>query len=353
MDTNAHRAAFAILLAVVSVAFIWLLLPFYGAILWAVILAIVFQPMQRYLERRLPGRTNAVALISVLACVCVAIIPMMLLTGSLVGQGASLYERMQSRQIDMAAIISEFRAGIPDWAESRIQQFGLGDFNTIRDKLAEVFMQGSQMVAGQAFNIGQNTLHFFVSAGIMLYLLFFFFRDGPRIVSAVGGCLPLREDYTLALLAKFKAVVRATVRGNIIIALIQGLIGGTAFWLLGIEAALLAGVLMAFLSLVPAVGAAIVWAPVAAYLLISGSIFQGLILIGVGAGVIGLVDNILRPPLVGKETRLPDYVVLVSTIGGMSILGINGFVLGPLIAALFISAWTLLRDEQLRSDPNV
>jgi predicted PurR-regulated permease PerM len=145
--------------------------------------------------------------------------------------------------------------------------------------------------------------------------------------------------------------VRATVKGNVIIAAIQGTIGGVAFWLLGIEAALLWGALMAFLSLLPAIGAALVWGPAAAWLLLTGSVGKGVILIAVGVGVIGLVDNLLRPPLVGKDTRLPDYVVLVSTLGGMSIFGINGFVIGPLIAALFISGWALYRDEQQRGGP--
>jgi predicted PurR-regulated permease PerM len=118
------------------------------------------------------------------------------------------------------------------------------------------------------------------------------------------------------------------------------------FWLLGIGGALLWGALMTFLSMLPAVGSALVWVPVAAYLLLSGAIAKGVILILVGVFVIGLVDNLLRPSLVGKDTRMPDYVILVSTLGGLSLFGINGFVIGPLIAALFIAGWTLFRDEQ-------
>src|SRR5690606_17472829 len=115
--------------------------------------------------------------------------------------------------------------------------------------------------------------------------------------------------------------------------------GGVTFWLLGLEGALLWGALMVVLSLLPAVGAALVWGPAAAWFLLSGDLWRGFILIGVGLGIIGLIDNLLRPPLVGKDTRLPDYVVLVSTLGGLSIFGINGFIIGPLIAALFISCW--------------
>ena len=141
-------------------------------------------------------------------------------------------------------------------------------------------------------------------------------------------------------------MVRATVKGNIVVAVIQGTIGGVIFWALGIKGALLWGTLMAFLSLLPAVGSALVWVPAAGYLLLTGALWRGLILVLVGVLVIGLIDNVLRPILVGKDTRMPDYVVLVSTLGGISIFGINGFVIGPLIAALFIAAWTLFRDEQ-------
>lgn len=185
----------------------------------------------------------------------------------------------------------------------------------------------------------------------MLYVLFFLFRDGVGIARSIRASLPLSDNYSGRLLAKFATVVRATVKGNFIIAAIQGAIGGVTFWLLGIEGALLWGVLMAFLSLLPAVGAALVWAPAAAWLLLGGEVFSGLVLIVVGVGVIGLVDNLLRPPLVGKDTRLPDYVVLVSTVGGLSVFGLNGFVIGPLIAALFVACWELFRDEQGRGHP--
>lgn len=194
--------------------------------------------------------------------------------------------------------------------------------------------------------IGQGTVQFAVGLGVMLYLLFFLFRDGHTLALAIRRASPLKERYTDQIFRKFASVVKATVKGNVIIAIVQGAIGGITFWLLGLEAALLWGVLMAMLSLLPAVGAALVWAPVAGYLLLSGDYFRGLILIAVGAFVIGLVDNLLRPPLVGKDLRLPDYLILISTVGGISLVGINGFVIGPLIAAMFVAVWSLFNDDQ-------
>jgi len=131
-----------------------------------------------------------------------------------------------------------------------------------------------------------------------------------------------------------------------VVAIVQGSLGGLIFWILGIHAALLWGVVMTFLSLVPAVGAGLVWAPAAVYLLATGDIWQGVVLIAFGVLAIGLVDNILRPILVGKSTRMPDYLVLISTLGGIAAIGISGFVTGPLIAAMFLAVWDVVATSR-------
>ena len=140
---------------------------------------------------------------------------------------------------------------------------------------------------------------------------------------------------------KLRRVVRASVKGNLAVAITQGALGGVIFWVLGIHSALFWAVLMMFLSLLPAVGAGIVWAPVAVYFVVTGSVWQGVVLALYGVFVIGMVDNVLRPILVGKDTKMPDFLILISTLGGMAIFGLNGFVIGPLIAALFLSSWGL------------
>lgn len=343
---SVQRVSFYILLALVTVAFAWLLIPYYTAVLWGVILAIIFYPVQEWLTRVLGGRRNIAALLSVLMCICLVIIPMLAIFGSLVQEGTSLYQRMSTREFDLNDYITRILGALPDSLEDWLKRFELGDFAEWRTRISSAIMQGSQLFASRLVSFGQNTLQFFIGFGIMLYLLFFLFRDGAELGRSIRRAIPLDDDYTRQFLEKFTAVVRATVKGNIIIAMIQGTIGGVAFWLLGIEAALLWGVMMTFFSMLPAVGAALVWAPAAVWFIVSGSWAKGVILILVGVLVIGLVDNLLRPPLVGKGTRMPDYVVLISTVGGISLVGINGFVIGPLIAAMFIAAWSLLAEEQ-------
>ena len=156
----------------------------------------------------------------------------------------------------------------------------------------------------------------------------------------------MRREQRSDLVEKFATVVRATVKGNIVVAAVQGALGGVIFWVLGVEGALLWGVMMALMSLIPLLGSGVVWLPVALYLLATGAITKGVVLILFCVFVIGLIDNLLRPILVGRDTRMPDYMVLLSTVGGLSVFGINGFIVGPVIAAMFFAAWDIFSEAR-------
>jgi predicted PurR-regulated permease PerM len=337
-----------LLLILVTAAFTWILLPFYGAVFWAVILGIIFAPLQRRLLLKLNYRRNLTSLATLLICLVIAILPVIFISALLVQEGTNLYKNIESGQLDIASQIAQFKHLLPSPLQHLLDRFGLGNFEGLRDKIAKGVVQGAQYFATQVFSFGQGTFDFVVSFGIMLYLLFFFLRDGSELARKMRSAVPLDEQQKRRLQLKFNRVVRATVKGNLLVAVTQGVLGGLIFWFLDIPSALLWGVLMAFLSLLPAVGAAIVWAPVAVYFLLSGAIWQGVVLALFGAVVIGLVDNALRPILVGKDTRMPDYLILISTLGGLSVFGLNGFVIGPLIAALFMSSWEIFVETQGR-----
>jgi len=334
--------SFGVALALVTGAFLWLILPFSGAMLWAVILAILFDPLHRALGRRLEKRPNLVAGISVVICICIAVLPAAVLLAALANEATSFYIRLSTQQLEIGTLLEQIRLAAPDFVSQGLAWLDLGNMEELQSKLTSFLMQVSQAVASRAVMIGQGTAEFFISLGVMLYLLFFLFRDGALIVALIRTRSPLGERNTERLVEKFVLVIKATVKGNVTIAIIQGSIGGVTFWLLGMEAALLWAALMAILSLLPAIGAALVWAPAALYLFTSGAYLKGAILLAVGLGVISMIDNLLRPPLVGKGIQLPDYVVLISTLGGLSVIGMNGFVLGPLIAALFVAVWSLV-----------
>lgn len=341
-----QQLSFLTAVALVSAAFVWILLPYYGAILWAVILAILFHPLQRMLEQRLGGRRNLAGILSVLASICIAVIPGALILASLAREATALYTRISTRQFDPGALIGQVQGALPPVVLDALSALGLGSTAEIQTKLTSFLLQASQTIATGAVAIGQNTAQFLIGLGVMLYLLFFLFRDGADLIVLIRRASPLSDRHTQHILGKFSSVVKATVQGNVIIATIQGATGGVAFWALGIEAALLWGVLMTVLSLLPAIGAGLVWVPAACYLLLSGAYLKGAILLLVGTLVISTIDNLLRPTLVGKGTLLPDYVVLVSTVGGLSLIGMNGFVIGPLIAALFVAVWSLFIEDE-------
>jgi predicted PurR-regulated permease PerM len=344
--TQLHEKTFLTLLVIVTVAFGWILLPFYGAVFWGSVLAILFAPFYRKLLLKMHQRRNLTALISLFLVLLIVILPLALITISIVKEAILLYDNIRSGQINFGLYFQQTIAAMPQWMVHLLERFGLNDLPAIQKTLSNGAVQGSQLIAKQALSIGQNTFDFLISFGIMLYLLYFLLRDGSSLSARIRHAIPLTPAHKRHLFSKFTTVIRATVKGNIAVAAAQGALGGMIFWILGIEGALLWGVLMAFLSLLPAIGAALIWAPVAIYFLATGVLWKGFTLIAFCVIVIGLVDNIMRPILVGKDTQMPDYVVLISTLGGMSLFGLNGFVIGPVIAAMFMSAWDLFSTAQ-------
>ena len=347
MNTPAvQRAFFLLLLAVVTLALFGVVAPFFGAVFWAVVLAVLFQGVYRRARINLRGRETPAALITLLFILIIVVVPMILVGAAVVDEIASVAQRVRSGEINFQSYLQQIVDALPRWLSDLLRRFGLFDMQDVLNKITDALAQGGQALAAQALALGQNTLLLLVNLGIMLYLLFFFLRDGAQLARLIRDHAPLAPETTQSLAAKFATVVRATVKGNIVVALVQGVLGGLALRTLGIHGAVLWGALMALLSLLPAVGAALVWLPVALYLIATGATWQGVGLIAWGALVIGTVDNLLRPILVGKDTKLPDWVVLLSTIGGISVFGINGFVIGPVIAALFMAVWALFNREQ-------
>lgn len=348
MQRIEHRG-FLLLLVAITLAFAWVLRPFYGAILWAVVVAVLFAPVQRRLLASMGDRRSLAAAVTVLIIIAMVILPLTMIMSSLAQEAASLIAKIQSGEYSFGSYFQRVLDALPGWATGLIERFNLADFSGLRESLKTGLVKGGQVLAPQALSLGMNTFEFVISLGIMLYLLFFLLRDGRTLAQAIKDAIPLRGDQKAALFARFADVLRATVKGGILVAIAQGALGGIAFWFLGIHAALLWAVLMAFLSLIPAVGATLVWLPVAIYFLATGAVWQGIGLILYGVLVIGLVDNLLRPFLVGKGTKLPDYVVLISTLGGIQVFGLNGFVIGPLIAAMFMVSWEIFSASRQAS----
>ena len=331
--------AFLLLVIAVTLLFAWILSPFFGAILWSVLLAIVFAALYRRLSKAMPRRRNLAAFVTLVIIVVMVLIPLALITASAVHEAANVYGRFQSGEIDISRYQSQFMSALPGWLVEFLNRLDLDNLTSVRERFSGALMTAGQQLAGQALNIGQVTAEFMVGVFVMLYLLFFFLRDGDALVAHIKRVTPLPAEQLSEILGQVTATIRATIKGVILVALIQGALGGLIFWVLGIAAPVLWAAVMAVLSLLPVLGSALIWVPVAIYLLLTGSVVHGIVLLVYGALVISLVDNFLRPVLVGQDIKMPSYVVLISTLGGIAVFGANGFVIGPLVAALFLVTW--------------
>lgn len=344
--------AFLWLLVGTSIAFGLIVWPYFGAVLWGVVAAIVFAPLNRRLLRMTGGRAGIAAIVSVALVVLLVIVPLMLIASSLVVEATNLYDSVQTGRLNISQYLAQAGDALPAWVRDLLDRFDLSSLGAIRDRLSELFSRFLQLLASHAVSFGQSTFGFVVGLGVMLYLTFFLLRDGSSLTRRIKDAIPLHPAQRDALIEKFTIVVRATVKGSVLVAALQGTLGGLIFWLLGVNAPVLWGVVMAFFALLPAVGASIIWLPVALYFLISGSVGKAFVLIAFGVLVIGLVDNLLRPILVGKSTKMPDYVVLISTLGGISVAGLNGFVIGPMVAAMFIAVWDIFTETRAAARPS-
>ena len=213
--------------------------------------------------------------------------------------------------------------------------------NDLIEKADDFLISASKMLYQSVSTISANVINFFVSLFIFVYLTFFFLRDGEKILQHCMDAFPMKNEDESYLLDEFQKTTRATIKGTVMVALAQGFLGYLTLLLIGINGALIWGAVMALLSIVPAVGTVLVWLPIALVLFLNGEIMDASLLIFSGVFIIGMIDNLLRPILIGKETKMPDYLILLTTIGGISIFGITGFIVGPIIASLFISIWSL------------
>ncbi len=338
------NAFFFTFLIAASIAFIFLLKPFFEPIIWAITLAVIFKPVNKYFLSLFKNqRPSLSAFLTLLLILITVVVPVTMLSGAVINEGAQLYNDIRSGEYNFAKPIAWAEQSVPLLSDL-LSKVGI-DFAELKEGLRGTALNASQWMATNLLNIGQNTLTFTVLFFLMLYMLFFFLRDGNKIIDLIIRMLPIGDEAERHLLSKFAEVSRATIKGTLVVGIIQGTLGGIAFALLGIESAVFWGVVMIGLSILPAVGSALVWGPAAIIFLANGEWVKGIILLVVGAAFIGMIDNILRPILIGRDTKMPDYLILLSTLGGLSIFGLSGFVIGPIIAAFFLAIWALFEQE--------
>ncbi len=338
-----QRSSLLVLVAAVTAAFVLLLTDLLLAVFWAAVLAILFHGLYRRLLPRMWGRRSLAAAIILVIVLAGVVAPVLLLGWAVVREASQFYAAVERGVLDPGAVLDTLGSWLP-WVREVLDNFGL-DFEKLRSGLTSMVGNAARYAATGLVAAGQGALKLMLQLAVMLYLLFFFVRDGEKLVDSLVRILPLGDEREYELLGQFATVSRVSVTSLIAIGAVQGGLGGITLALLGIGSPVLLGVLMGVLSVIPAVGPGLVWAPIAIWLFASGMWVQGLILVIVGVLVVGLADNLLRPMLVGRTAQLPDYVILLATLGGLSVFGFSGLVIGPVLAALFFVSWRLFEEE--------
>lgn len=332
---------FGLLIGVTGV-FLFMLSEYMSSLLWALICAIIFFPLYIWLETFFKGRSNVAALATLLTVVLLVVLPLVFIGSIVVSESVSLYQSLSADE--KSSFEGSSLLGRVNQVTVYLEPYGISQA-AAEERIREWIASLSLVVASSLVAFSQLTISFLIKTVVMLYLLFFFLRDGIKLKAIIMHYLPLGAGHEALLMNRFGATVQAVVKGTLAISVIQGIIGGILFFAVGIANPVLWGVTMAVLSLIPLLGTAVIWVPAALLLIATGSVWSGIIILLVGGLVISLVDNFLRPILVGRGAKMPDALVLLATIGGLATFGVSGFIIGPIIAALFLSLWAIFEER--------
>lgn len=325
----------------VSLLFLWMIHEFLVSLLLAALAAALLGPVHRGLAARLGGREVPAAALTVLLTLLLVIGPLVGLLSLVVAQALEITQAVTpwvESQIEQPDRITRLVERIPF-----VDELLVGGLLPEREKVLEavgnaVQAMGSVLVDGVAA-AGRMTARFFFQLFIFLYTLFFFLLGGRAILDRMLYYAPLDAADEEVVIGRFVSVTRATLKGSLVIGGLQGLLAGLAFWAAGIQGAAFWGTVMVVLSVIPGVGAPLIWVPAVLWLLGSGQTTAGVLLGAWCAAVVGSIDNLLRPRLVGSDAKMSDLMILLSTLGGISLFGAVGFVLGPIVAAVFVTLW--------------
>jgi predicted PurR-regulated permease PerM len=332
------QAFLLLLVAGITVGFFAMLRPFLMTILLAAIFTAVLYPWYAQLLVRVGGRRPLAAIIVLVLAIVLVVAPLFIVLGAATNEALRVSESVRpavERLIAQPSIFDDYLRALP----------GYEMIEPYRD---QVLLRAGEVIGGLGtylFEIlsatTRATLVFLFHFAVLLYTMFFFFISGPTFLNAILSRLPLAETDKQRVLGRFVSVTRATLKGNVLVGLVQGSLSGLAFWVLGIEGAIFWGAVMTVLSIIPGIGGAFVWVPTAIVLAVQGQLWQALALVLFGSLIVGSVDNLLRPRLVGRDTQMHDLMIFFSTLGGIMLFGVMGFIVGPILAALFITAWDM------------
>ncbi len=335
--TKIRNYLFLGLLLGVTILFFWVLAPFAYPIFWAAVIAGLTYPLYERLNRSL-NHPNLSTTITLVIVVVIIVLPLLIFGVLLFREVFNLYASIDGSRGQIGSLVQR----VIDFVQhSRY----FADLNIDQQTIAQKVAEASNDVLGYLFKMlrsfTQNSLILFAQFILMLYTLFFFIRDGKKLLNKLMYLLPLGDKYEALLYNKFTSTARSTLKGTLVVGIIQGVLTSILFAITGVPGAIIWGIITAVASIIPATGSAMVWAPAGIIMLVLGNVWQGILILVVGALVIGTIDNLLRPALVGKDLQMHPVIILFSTLGGVALFNISGFVIGPIIAAVFMAFWDL------------
>ena len=340
MFSGFSKVIFFATLALVTFFCGYILQPFFFAIFWAVLLSALFAPLNNYFKRRFKS-ANLCALLSLLAVLLTMILPVSLILALLVGESFELYQAISTSGGEWIKSLTGLLASAEH--HPLLARFNI-DHAWITDKSMEIAKAIANFIFTNFSTLTQNTIVFLVQFAVMLYCLFYFLRDGENLLETIARYLPVDERHIDKFVSEFVVTSKATLKFTFVIGGVQGLLGGLIFYVTGVKSALVWGVLMVGLSIVPAVGNAIIWVPAGLIMLLMGHIWQGITILIFGVVVISMVDNLLRPLLMGNDIQMHPLLIFLSTLGGITVFGFSGFVLGPVLVSFFLASWDLFLE---------
>ena len=308
----------------------WLMLrPFIGVLAWAVVLVVVFYPVHQRLALRIKRRSLS-ALVSCVLVVLIVVLPLIVLTFTLAEELAKVIPNIPAQISLLLNPQTSLLGKASEWIQRR---FGIDTFRS-QEFMVDQLKRTSQLILGFSLSLASNIVSAIIQAFFVLFTMYYLFRDGDKIVARLPSALPLSRAQSETIITRTKEVVSASVYGVVVIAGLQGFLGGVMFWIFGIPSALLWAVLMGFICMIPVLGSFLVWVPLSIYLMVTGHWTKALLLLVWGGLVISTVDNFLRPRLIRNHTRLHELFVFFSVLGGISVFGLLGIVLGPVVLAI-------------------
>ena len=337
-DIRFRQTFLILLVAAVSIAFVAMIRAFLLTILMAAIFSGVAYPVYRRLRHLLGGRPALASMTTILLLLALVMIPLGAVMGAIANQALRVSDNVRPRlqqMVDRPGELETRLRAIPGF--DRLEPYR----EPILRKAGELAGSTGSFLVNAISATTVATAVFFFQFIVMLYTMFFFLIGGPALLRGLLAYLPLTEGDKVQMIERFVSVTRATLKGSVLIGIAQGTLSGLAFWAVGIDGALFWGAMMAVLSIIPGIGGALVWVPAAVILAATGGVWRGIALAAFCGLIVGSVDNVLRPILVGRDTQMHELMIFFSTLGGLLFFGAMGFIVGPILAALFVTTWEM------------